>query len=173
MCLKKIAFSVFLLCAFAATATAQNQTIEYGSADELKDVEKIFVDTKEDMVVRDDIIAEIRKNLLAVKRDLKIVSKPEESDIHLRFYYETQSAHGGNYPGGTILKEPVGTVVKILSKDRMRLLMSYSARRTYGGVIVGLGIRKPEIVFAREFAKAYLAANSPKQGQPIRHLSSR
>jgi hypothetical protein len=57
MCLKKIVFSVFLLCALAATATAQNQTIEYGSADELKDVEKIFVDTKEDMVVRDGIIA--------------------------------------------------------------------------------------------------------------------
>jgi len=173
MHLKKIAFSVFLLCAFAATATAQNPTIEYGSADELKDVEKIFVDSKEDMVIRDDIIAEIRKNLSAVKRELIIVSKPEESDIHLRFYYETQSAHGGTYPGGVILKEPVGTVMKILSKDRIRLLMSYSgARRTYRGVIVGLGIRKPEIVFAREFAKAYLAANSPKQAQPVRQLTS-
>jgi hypothetical protein len=61
MYLKKTAFRVFLLCALAATATAQNQTIEYGSADELKDVEKIFVDTEEDMVVRDTIIAEIRR----------------------------------------------------------------------------------------------------------------
>jgi len=28
------------------------------------------------------------------------------------------------------------------------------------------------VEFAREFAKAYLAANSPKQGQPARLLSS-
>jgi len=33
MHLRKIAFSVFLLCSFAATFTAQNQTIEYGSAE--------------------------------------------------------------------------------------------------------------------------------------------
>jgi len=35
MHLKKIAFNVFLLCSFAATVTAQNQSIEKGSADEL------------------------------------------------------------------------------------------------------------------------------------------
>lgn len=163
MCLKIIAFSVFLLCAFAATATAQNPTIEYGSADELKDVEKIFVNTKEDMVVRDDIIAEIRKNLSAVKRELMIVSKPEESDIHLRFYYETQTVYGETYPGGVIAKgELVATVVKIISKDRVRLLMSYNGARSSSGIRLGWRMGKREIEFAREFAKAYLAANSPK-----------
>jgi hypothetical protein len=37
MYLKKIAFSVLLLCSVAVTAQAQNQTIEYGGADELKE----------------------------------------------------------------------------------------------------------------------------------------
>jgi hypothetical protein len=63
MHLKKIAFNVFLLCSFAATVTAQNQTFEKGSADELKGVEKIFVEVRAEMSVRDRILAEIRKNL--------------------------------------------------------------------------------------------------------------
>jgi len=175
MCLKKIAFSVFLLCSFAPTAVAQNQTIEKGSADELKGVEKIFVDSRTDMSVREKIIAEIRKNLSAVKRELIIVSKPEESDIHLRFHYEMEKIVHGEGPAppiGRMTKIPVGTVVKILGQDRVRLLMSYGFERpnfVTGGT---WDRRKHEVEFAREFAKAYLAANSQKQGQPVRLLSS-
>ncbi len=36
----------------------------------------------------------------------------------------------------------------------------------------GWDTRKHHVEFAREFAKAYLAANSPKQGQPARLMSS-
>jgi len=175
MHLKKIAFKVFLLCSFAATVTAQNQTIEKGSADELKGVEKIFVDVRAEMSVRDRILAEIRKNLRAAKRELIIVSKPEESDTHLRFHYEWQTAHGEG-PGGTTVmtkKIPVGTVVKILGKDRVRLLMSYSIPPPNFVTGIGWDTRKHDVEFAREFAKAYLVANSPKQGQPARLLSSR
>jgi hypothetical protein len=170
--LKKIAFSVFLLFSFAATAVAQNQTIEYGSADELKGIEKVFVDTKADMAVRDRIIAEIRKSLRSAKRDLKIVSKPEESDIHLQFHYETQTvsdgtANGSNgrtvsggtvvsgpYPGVVIVKIPVGTVVKVLGEDRVRVLMSYNVDRGLPGLFVSFSRRKAEAEFAREFTKA-------------------
>ena len=45
MYLKKIVFSVFLLCSFAVTAMAQNQTIEYGGADELNDIEGITINS--------------------------------------------------------------------------------------------------------------------------------
>ena len=174
MHLKKIVFSVSLLCSFAATVTAQNQTIEKGGADELKGVEKIFVDVRAEMNVRDRILAEIRKNLRAAKRELIIVSKPEESDIHLRFHYEWETVRGEG-PGGTTVrttKIPVGTVVKILGKDRVRLLMSYSI--TPPNFVTGISWdrRKHDVEFAREFAKAYLTANSPKQGQPARLLSS-
>jgi hypothetical protein len=175
MHLRKIAFSVFLLCSFAATVTAQNQTIEYGSADELKGVEKKFVDTRADMAVRDKIIAEIRKKLRAVKHELIIVSKPEESDIHLRFHYELEKiAHGEGPtpPIGRITKIPYGTVVKILGQDRVRLLMSYSFNRPNFVTGVTWDRRNHEVKFAHEFAKAYLAANSQKQGQPARLLSS-
>src|SRR2546428_4978347 len=153
MCLKKIASSVLLLCSFAATVTAQNQTIETGGADELKGVEKIFVDARTDMSVRDRIISEIRKNLRAAKREMIIVSKPEESDIHLRFHYEWQTAHGEG-PGGTTVrttKIPVGTVVKILGKDRVRLLMSYSIPPPNFVTGGGWDRRKHEVEFAREF----------------------
>jgi hypothetical protein len=176
MHLKRIAFSVFLLCSFAATISAQNQTIENGSADELKGVEKIFVDARTDMSVRDKIIAEIRKKLRAVKRELIIVSKPEESDIHLRFHYEWKTvAHGEGPagPAGRMTKIPVGMVVKILGQDRVRLLMSYNF--TPPNFVTGRNYwdrRKHEVEFAREFAIAYLAANSQKQGQPARLLSS-
>jgi len=175
MHLKKIAFSVFLLYSFAATVTAQNQTIENGSADELKGVEKIFVDARADMAVRDKIIAEIRKSLRAVNRELIIVSKPEESDIHLRFHYEWQKIAHGEGPAppiGRMTKIPVGTVVKILGQDRVRLLMSYSFERPNFVTGVTWARRNHEVEFAREFAKAYLAANSQKQGQPARLLSS-
>jgi hypothetical protein len=175
MHLKKIAFSVFLLCSFAATVTAQHQTIENGSADELKGVEKIFVDARADMGVRDRILAEIRKKLRAVKRELVIVSKPEESDIHLRFHYEWQKIAHGEGPAppiGRNTQVPFGTVVKILGQDRVRLLMSYSYTRPNFVTPVSWGRRKHEVDFAREFAEAYLAANPKKQGQPVRLVSS-
>lgn len=173
MHLKKIAFSVFLLL-FAVTVTAQNETIEHGGADELKGVEKIFVDARTDMSVREKIISEIRKKLRAVKRELKIVSKPEESDIHLRFHYEYETVHGEGpgYPTGRVIKIPVGMVVKILGGDRVRLLMSYSFDRPNFVTGVRGDRRKHDVEFAREFAKAYLAANSQKQGQPVRLLAS-
>jgi hypothetical protein len=159
--LKKIAFSVFLLCAFAAMAMSQNQNIEHGSADELKDVEKVFVDARADTRVRDKIIKEIRKNLRAAKRDLEIVSKPEVSDVHLQFHYEMQTVYSG--PARRVVKTPIGKVVKILGQDRVRVLMSYNGEQpSYTGTVVW-DTRNREVEFAREFVKAYLAANSQKQ----------
>src|SRR5262249_24270364 len=165
---------VFLLFLFAATATAQNQTIENGGPDELKGVEKIFVDARTDASVREKIVSEIRKNLRSAKRELIIVSKPEESDIHLRFHYEWETFHGEGpgYPGGKPTKVPVGTVVKILGKDRVRLLISYSFTKPNFATGGGWDRRKHEVEFAREFAKAYLVANAPKQGQPARLASN-
>jgi hypothetical protein len=185
MRLKKIAFHVFLLCSFAATVAAQNETIvatiraqngtiENGSADELKGVEKIFVDVRADISVRDRISAVIRNNLRAAKSDLIIVSRPEESDIHLRFHYEWQTVNGEGPGGTTALTKmiSVGTVVKILGKDRVRLLMSYSSASHNFVTGISWDTRKHDVEFAREFAKAYMAANPPKQGQPARLMSS-
>src|SRR5262249_33759655 len=132
----------------------------------------VFVDTGTDMNAHDNIIAEIRKKLREAKRDLKFVSKPEDSDIHLRFSYEVQAAYGGTNPKEMIRKTAVGKVVKILGKDRERVLMSYKGSQRNYGIKVGLGKRNPEIEFAREFVKAYLYANSKNQGQPARQLSS-
>src|SRR5262249_4483089 len=131
------ALSVLLLCSAGAPAPAQSQTAEYGSPGELKDVAKIFIDTGTDLNLRDDIAAEIHKKL----RDLKFASKPEESDVHLRFAYETHTAHGGSNPQGVILKTPVGTVVKVLGKDRVLVLMSFKPQRAGVGISIGFGGR--------------------------------
>jgi hypothetical protein len=164
MNLKKIVFSVFLLCSFAATVTAQYETIENGGADELKGVEKIFVDARADISARNRISAEIRKQFRAVKRELIIVSKPEESDIHLRFHYERRTLLACGPEGSTTIhvKIPVGMVVKILGHNRLRLLMSHDfASPTFVTATSG-DTRRQEVEFARGFAEAYLAANSPK-----------
>src|SRR5215470_17776185 len=116
MYLKKIACVFFLLFLFAATATVQSQTIEKGGPDELKGVAKIFVDARTDAKVRERITSEIHKKLRAAKRELVVVSTPEEADIHLRFHYERETFHGEGpgYPGGKPTKVTFGTVVKIL-----------------------------------------------------------
>ena len=163
MFFEKIAFGFFILCAFAATTAAQNKIKILGSADELKDVTKVFVDTGELIEERENITLEIQKKLRGAKRELKFVSKPEDSDIHLQFAYEMWASNGGAESRGEAVKVPVGEVVKILNKDRVRVLMSYSKERRGFGIGIGFGNGKPEVEFAREFVKAYLAANSPKR----------
>ena len=163
MFFEKIAFGLFLLCAFASTTAAQNKIKVLGSADELKDVTKVFVDTGALFEERENITMEIQKKLRGAKRELKFVSKPEDSDIHLQFAYETWTSHGGADSREAVVKVPVGEVVKILNKDRVRVLMSYSKERRGIGIGIVFGNGKPEVEFAREFVKAYLAANSPKR----------
>jgi hypothetical protein len=161
MFFEKIAFGFFLLCAFAATTAAQNKIKVLGSPDELKDVTKVFVDTGALFEERENITQEIQKKL----RKLEFVSKPEDSDIHLQFAYETWVSPGGADSEGAVVKVAVGEAVKILNKDRVRVLMSYSKERRGTGIGIGIvfGKVKPEVEFAREFVKAYLAANSPKR----------
>ena len=161
MFFEKIAFGFFLLCALAATSAAQNKIKELGSADELRGVTQVFVDTGTLSEERENITLEIQKKLRGAKRELKFVSKPEDSDIHLQFAYETWTSPGGADSRGADVKVPVGEVMKILNKDRVRVLMSYSKERR--GFGIGFGKDKPEVEFAREFVKAYLAANSQKR----------
>jgi hypothetical protein len=94
--------------------------------------------------------------------------------MHLRFHYKVETLHGEGlgYPGGITRLIPYGTVVKILNKDRVRLLMSYSFEKPNFAVGISWGKRKHEVEFAREFAKAYLTANYQKQGQIPRLVSS-
>ena len=163
MFFEKITFGFCLLCAFAATTAAQNKIKVLGSADELRGVTTVFVDTGTLSEERENITLEIQKKLRGAKRELKFVSKPEDSDIHLQFAYETWASPGGADSRGEVVKVPVGEVLKILNKDRVRVLMSYSKERRGFGIGIGFGKDKPEVEFAREFVKAYLAANSQKR----------
>ena len=67
MFFEKIAFGFFILCAFAAATAAQNKIKILGSADELKDVTKVFVDTGELIEERENITPEIQKKLRGAK----------------------------------------------------------------------------------------------------------
>jgi hypothetical protein len=168
--MRQINASLIFLLVFAITTgvQAQDQTIEYGDTSELKGVTRIFVDTKGDADLRKIIGLEIHKKL----PKLEIVSKPEESEIHLRFYYEKEQYIAGTpyphphpypypYPQGYMLI-PVSLVEKVISKDRVRVLMGskgyqHPIRVSFG---IGWGRSRPELKFVGDFVKAYSEANA-------------
>lgn len=149
--LKLFALLIFL---FALTADAQQgPTIEYGAPGELRGVTKVFVDTGMDAQQREKIVAEIQRKL----PQLLIVARPEDTDVHLRFEF-SESAPVVVYPQpypipATRGREGVGTVVRLLNADRVRVLMSF---RDFRGTFLE---REPSVNFARDFIKAYEKAN--------------
>lgn len=147
MFLKKASSLLLLVFAFVLYVPAQQPSIEYGQPSELRGVTKIFIDSGFDAQQRDQIAKEIQKRL----PDLQIVSRPEDSDIHLRLL--TNDERG----------EVTGTVVKIVSENRVRVLYSFKETpQIFVPVsIVGLGIKyaKPNII-AAQFVKLYKKANA-------------
>jgi hypothetical protein len=154
--------SLLIICGLAVLVQAQNPTIEYGDTSELKGVEKIFIDTKTDLDLRKIIGIEIHKRL----PKLQIVSRPEESDIHLRFYYDKETYPSATEPYPRIIPIPVAIVEKVIDKDRVRVLMGYRGHRFSRRIIFGPSNRdRPEAIFVDEFVKAYLAAHETDQPQ--------
>jgi len=148
--------------AITSGVQAQDQIIEYGDTSELKGVTRIFIDTRGDADMRKMIGLEIHKKL----PNLEIVSKPEESDVHLRFYYEKEPyatstpfpypyPHPYPIPSTGYVLAPVSLVEKIISKDRVRVLMGSKGYRTRV-----ISLRRPESKFVGDFVKAYLEAGN-------------
>jgi hypothetical protein len=144
---------VFLLCALPVVA--QGPVVEYGSPNELRGVAKVFVDTGLDAEQRNMIIGEIQKKLPR----LSVVARPEDADVHLRFEFpDRQTGPVVVYPRpypipGSRYGEGVGTVVRLLSADRVRVLMSFRDAKST------VFEREPSVNFAREFIKVYEKAN--------------
>jgi hypothetical protein len=144
----------FLVLASSLLTSAQESGIEYGQASELRGVTKVFVDTGADIQQRNLIVKEIQKRL----PDLEVVSRPEESDIHLRFFLRETK------PGKT---DWLGTVVKFVESNRVRVLFSYRddtlpifERETL--MSSAMDLAKPHI-FVRQFVKVYRKANSGRK----------
>ena len=144
---------VLLVSVLALPVLAQNPTVEYGHPSELRGVKTVFVDTGTDIELRNHVLEEIRKRL----PDLTIVSAPEGADIHLRFALKEERNYGVIVPVRSGIGVPysvgVGSVVKVLSDDRVRVLLSFKDSRTR------FGERRPSTNFAREFVQAYQRAN--------------
>jgi hypothetical protein len=127
---------------------AQEPTVEYGHPDELRGVTKVFVDTGIDVQHRDLIVKEIQKRL----SNLEIVSRPEESDIHLRF--SLKEIRDGRTEG-------VGTVVKMVGNNRMRVLLRFKDYTPFiyePTASAAIDYARP-LLFAREFVKTYKRVN--------------
>jgi hypothetical protein len=96
------------------------------------------------------VVREIKKEL----PDLEIVSRPEESDIHLQFSMNEMR------DGGI---ECVGTVVKLIDANRARALYSFKAELSpiyeQHSMKSHLIERQMPLTFARWFVKAYKKAN--------------
>lgn len=146
---------VLLTCVLGLPALAQNPTVEYGDPGELRGVKKVFIDAGTDIELRNRILEEIRKRL----PDLNIVSAPEAADIHLRFSLKEERSYGvivpvrGGIGGIGTYSVGVGSVVKVLGENRVRVLLSFKDTRTR------FGERRPSTNFAREFVDAYRRAN--------------
>ena len=132
------------------STTAREPVIEYGQASELQGVTKVFVDTGADIQQRNLIAREIRKRL----PDVEVVSQPEESDIHLRFFLKETSAGKPDW---------VGTVVKVVGSNRVRVLSSHKdvtppifATDTLPSS--AMEVAKPHM-FVMHFVKMYKKAN--------------
>jgi hypothetical protein len=148
---RKMRWLSLIVLTFALPVLAQTPIIEYGEPDELRGVKKVFVDTGHDSQQRGVVVKEIKKQL----PDLEIVSHPEESDIHLRFFLKEKR------DGRT---EGIGTIVKLIDANRARALLSFkdylspiyerNSIKSYGIEYI------MPIKFAREFVKAYKKANN-------------
>lgn len=129
---------------------AQEPVIEYGQASELQGVTKVFVDTGADIQQRDLIAREIRKRL----PDVEVVSQPEETDIHVRFFLKEIRAGKTDW---------VGTVVKVVENNRLRVLLSYKDETppifaTDSLMSSAMEVAKPHM-FVMQFVKMYKKAN--------------
>lgn len=142
-----------VLLVFALPVFAQSPIVEYGQPGELRGVKDVFVDTGTDIERRDRIREEILRRL----PDLVIVSIPEAAAIHLRFSLKEEPNYGVIVPVGGRVGLPysvgVGSVVKVLNENRIRVLLSFKDSRTR------FGERRPSTNFAREFVEAYRKAN--------------
>ena len=146
----KIGWISLLVLTFASPVWAQSPIIEYGQPDELRGVTKVFVGASLD-AQRAVVVRELKKQL----PDLEVVSRPEESDIHLRFFLKEE--RNGRTEG-------VGTVVKLIDANRVRAL--YSFKDDLSPIyeqhsVKNYGIeRTMPLRFAREFVRAYKKANN-------------
>jgi len=133
---------------FALPVLAQTPVIEKGQPDELRGVTKVFVGI--DAEQREVVVREIKKQL----PDLEIVSRPDESDIHLLF--SLKETRDGRTEG-------VGTVVKLIDANRTRALYRFKMEMSpiyEQHSIKKYGIeRMMPLTFAREFVRAYKKAN--------------
>jgi hypothetical protein len=141
MFLKKIVWLALLAAAVVLPALAQEQpVIEYGQSGELRGVKKIFVDTGIDSQQRELIVKAIGKRL----PDLEAVSRPEESDIHLRFSL-VQTKDGKT--------KEIGTVVKLIGNNRVRVLLSFK-----DFLFPAFGQEEPTTSRAQDYTKPYMFA---------------
>jgi len=145
---RKMVWQSLLIVTFALPVMAQTPVIEYGQPDELRGVTKVFVGI--DAEQREVVVREIKKQL----PDLEIVSRPEESDIHLLL--SLKETRDGRIEG-------VGTVVKLIDANHARAL--YSFKDDLSPIyeqhsLKGFGVERiMPLRFAREFVKAYKKAN--------------
>jgi hypothetical protein len=146
--------SVLVTFVFVLPALAQNPTIEYGHPLELQGVKKVFVDTGMDLESRDRIIKEIQKAAL----NLTVVSRPEDAEIHLRFYLDDEDNYAVIVPakgrvGIASVRKGAGTVVKVIDDKHVRVLWSYKDSQKTPLE------RRPSTNFGREFVKLYRRYN--------------
>lgn len=145
-----------LLCLLLAAGSALAQDYTYGKPEELKNLRKIFVDAGPDMQNRE----RMQKTLKDSKLGLELLDSIDGAEIVLLF-------KGGSYNktvgipqpgGGTLIGQPkiltgLGMVLIPQGTAKPRLVLSIEDEQETAFQ------KRPAIVFANEFLKAYKKAN--------------
>lgn len=135
---KAVCFSLLMFLLPSPAANGQTTEFEYGKPDELKGVRSIYVYTGAELELHDNIVKNIKQKL----PDLLIASNPVDADVILVFSADAQTFFSG-LSGSTTIRsdgtmdssssarystiiEGKGQVVKLVAKNRIRLLMEFS-----------------------------------------------
>jgi hypothetical protein len=113
-----IARTIFCFVAFTLASInvlAQASEYEYGRIEELRGVDRFFVDAAEDLDLRNII-----RDILEKQLDVTIVERPEDADHVISFRWVDA---GGKWRGYAV-------VAKRLSGSRLRVLSNYRGSET-------------------------------------------
>jgi hypothetical protein len=176
----RVPAGIFLLLLFVTGQPHAQSAMEYGQREELKGVNKIFVDTGTDLSGRENIIKIIQNELPTIV----VVSRAEEAEVVLIYSSDSYSILSGisnsrnsstngtvsvwgnraTYSGQTNstststpiykkITEGEGLIVRFTSTGRPRLLINFKDEKK------SVLERRPSTNFARKFVKVYKEVN--------------
>lgn len=128
------------------------QSVTFGSYNELRDISRVYLDIESDIATLESISKEINKQKKKLA-NLTFLNTPENAEIHLILICDP-CEQLPNLPSSQFSQADwLGYVVKLVDKNRVRVLMDFADTKLFPKE------KEPDISFIKGFIKAYLKAN--------------